>query len=126
MEFIRYNLNKRNSIRGMNVDDKGRFTTSLIHFSREELDALEDIFPKLKGMTYLQLQSLSKPIAELLLNDIEKAQKKDKELGTGKKFERQARFKRYGENLKKNLGLNNIQIPPPSDRDQTEGIISTP
>ena len=126
MEFIRYNLSKRNSIRGMNVDNKDRFTTSLIHFSQEELKALEDIFPKLKGMTYLQLQSLSKPIAELLLNDIEKAQKKDKELGTGKKFERQARFKRYGENLKKNLGLNNIQIPPPSDRDQTEGIISTP
>jgi len=126
MEFIRYNLNKRNSIRGMNVDGQGRFTTSLIHFTRQELDALESIFPKLKGMTYLQLQSLSKPIADLLLNDIEKAQKKDKELGTGKKFERQARLKRYGENLKKNLGLNNIQIPPSNDRDQTEGIISTP
>ena len=63
---------------------------------------------------------------EAFIDLFEKAQKKDKELGTGKKFEREARLKRYGENLKKNLGLNNIQIPPPNDRDQTEGIISTP
>ena len=69
-EMMRYKLQRSNSIRGMEFDNKGRYVTKLSHFNPEEIAAMNEIFPNLKNMTFSQLHNLSPAIAKLLLNDI--------------------------------------------------------
>ena len=69
-EMMRYQLQRSNSIRGMEFDDKGRYVTKLSHFNQEEIAAMNEIFPNLKTMTFSQLHNLSPAIAKLVLNEV--------------------------------------------------------
>ena len=70
LEIMRYNLQRSNSIRGMEFDDKGRYVTKLSHFNKDEIEAMNKIFPNLKNMSMNQLQNLSPEIAKLVLNEV--------------------------------------------------------
>ena len=74
-EVIRFKLNKMQSIRGMKVEG-GKFSTDLTHFSPDELEALNEIFPRLAIYKMSQLQNLAPQIANIILEDIEKESKK--------------------------------------------------
>lgn len=83
-ESIRFQLNQRNSIRGMKIEEGQLSVTDLTMFSEAEIEAMKEIFPRLANYKFLQLNMLSKPVADLLLTELEKAQKKDKEEGGNK------------------------------------------
>jgi len=70
LEMMRYTLQRSNSIRGMEFDDKGRYVTKLSHFNKDEIEAMNKIFPNLKNMTMNQLQNLSPEISKLVLNEV--------------------------------------------------------
>ena len=70
LEMMRYTLQRSNSIRGMEFDDKGRYVTKLSHFNKDEIEAMNKIFPNLKNMSMNQLQNLSPEISKLVLNEV--------------------------------------------------------
>ena len=80
-ESIRFQLNKRNSIRGMKIEEGQLQVTDMTVFSPTEIEAMKEIFPRLANYKFSQLNMLAKPIADIILTDLEKAQKKDAEEG---------------------------------------------
>ena len=72
IELMRYHLSRSNSIRGMEFDNKGRLVTKLSHFNKEEIEAMNVLFPKLKNMTFNQLHNLSPEISKLILKEVQK------------------------------------------------------
>tara|TARA_Y100000816_G_scaffold29993_1_gene19142 strand:+ start:1097 stop:3979 length:2883 start_codon:yes stop_codon:yes gene_type:complete len=83
-ESIRFQLNQRNSIRGMKIEEGQLSVTDLTMFSEAEIEAFNAVFPKLANYKFSQLNMLSKPVADLILTELEKAQKKDEEQKTNK------------------------------------------
>jgi len=83
-ESIRFQLNQRNSIRGMKIEEGQLSVTDLTMFSEAEIEAMKVVFPKLANYKFSQLNMLSKPVADLLLTELEKAQKLDEEQKTNK------------------------------------------
>jgi len=83
-EAIRFQLNQRNSIRGMKVEEGQLSVTDLTMFSEAEIEAMKEIFPRLANYKFSQLNMLSKPVADLILTELEKAQKLDEEQKTDK------------------------------------------
>ena len=83
-ENIRFQLNKRNSIRGMKIERGELSVTDLTVFSDAEIEAMKEIFPRLANYKFVHLNMLSKPVADLLLTEVEKAQKLDDEQGGNK------------------------------------------
>tara|TARA_B100001287_G_scaffold214707_1_gene183571 strand:+ start:6170 stop:8962 length:2793 start_codon:yes stop_codon:yes gene_type:complete len=79
MEAMRYKLNRSNSARGFSINKKGKTVSSLTEFSLEEQQALDSVFPQLKDMSSAQLHNLAPQIANVILTDLEKAQKKGPE-----------------------------------------------
>ena len=80
-ESIRFQLNKRNSIRGMKIEEGQLQVTDMTVFSPTEIEAMKEIFPRLANYKFSQLNMLAKPIADIILTELEKAQKKDAEEG---------------------------------------------
>jgi len=78
-EWVRYQLNKKNSIRGMKIVDGQLSITDLTVFSDAEVEAMKEIFPKLADYKFSHLNMLAKPIADLILTELEQAQKLDEE-----------------------------------------------
>ena len=74
---MRYHLSRSNSIRGMEFDNKGRLVTKLSHFNKEEIEAMNVLFPKLKNMTFNQLHNLSPEISKLILKEVQKFDMKE-------------------------------------------------
>ena len=61
---------------------------------------MKEIFPRLANYKFSQLNMLSKPVADLILTELEKAQKKDKEEGGNKNvkaFKKQQRKEKADE-----------------------------
>ena len=83
-ESIRFQLNQRNSIRGMKIEEGQLSVTDLTMFSETEIEAMKEIFPRLANYKFSQLNMLSKPVADLILTELEKAQKLDEEQKTNK------------------------------------------
>tara|TARA_Y100000289_G_scaffold24793_1_gene24231 strand:- start:3715 stop:6570 length:2856 start_codon:yes stop_codon:yes gene_type:complete len=83
-ESIRFQLNQRNAIRGMKVEEGQLSVTDLTMFSEAEIEAMKEVFPRLADYKFSQLNMLSKPVADLILTELEKAQKLDKEQKTNK------------------------------------------
>ena len=99
-ESIRFQLNQRNSIRGMKIEEGQLSVTDLTMFSETEIEAMKEIFPRLANYKFSQLNMLSKPVADLILTELEKAQKKDKEEGGNKNvkaFKKQQRKEKADE-----------------------------
>ena len=94
-ESMRFQLNKKNSIRGMKVEKGKLSVTDLTVFSKEEVDAMKEIFPRLADYKFTHLNMLSKPIADLVLTELEKAEKLDEEQKTDKNV------KAYKKNIQK-------------------------
>ena len=63
------------SIRGMKVEG-GKFSTDLTHFSPDELEALNEVFPRLATYKMSQLQNLAPQIANIVINEVAKETKK--------------------------------------------------
>ena len=61
IELMRYHLSRSNSIRGMELIIRVD-VTKLSHFNKEEIEAMNVLFPKLKNMTFNQLHNLSPEI----------------------------------------------------------------
>ena len=93
-ESMRFQLNKKNSIRGMKVEKGQLSVTDITVFSNEEIEAMKVVFPRLAEYKFTHLNMLAKPIADLVLTEVEKAQKLDKEQSTDKNM------KAYKENIK--------------------------
>ena len=83
-ESIRFQLNQRNSIRGMKIEEGQLSVTDLTMFNETEIEAMKEIFPRLANYKFSQLNMLSKPVADLILTELEKAQKLDEEQKTNK------------------------------------------
>lgn len=83
-ESIRFQLNQRNSVRGMKIEDGQLSVTDLTMFSETEIEAMKEVFPRLANYKFSQLNMLSKPVADLILTELEKAQKLDEEQKTDK------------------------------------------
>ena len=65
--------------------EKGKLSvTDLTVFSKEEIDAMKEIFPRLADYKFNHLNMMSKPISDLVLTELEKAQKLDEEQKTNK------------------------------------------
>jgi hypothetical protein len=69
-ENIRFQLNKRNSIRGMKIERGELSVTDLTVFSEAEIEAMKEIFPRLANYKFVHLNMLAKPVADLLLTEI--------------------------------------------------------
>ena len=95
-EIMRYNLSRGQAIRGMKVKS-GKLVTESAHFSKLENDALREIFPKLSQFSMLQLKNLSKEINNVILTELEKAQREGpqavKEFKEKQREERKQRIK---------------------------------
>lgn len=76
-ELARHNLSRMNSIRGMTIED-GAVVSKLTVLSPREQEALNELFPRLKQYTALQLQNLMPQIADVILTDVEKGIKQEK------------------------------------------------
>ena len=83
-EWVRHQLNTKNSIRGMKIVDGKLSITDLTVFSEAEVEAMKDIFPRLADYKFSHLNMLAKPIADIILTELEKAQKLDEEEGGDK------------------------------------------
>ena len=83
-ESMRFQLNKKNSIRGMKVEKGKLSVTDITVFSEPEIDAMKELFPRLADYKFTHLNMLSKPIADLILTELEKAEKLDEEQKTNK------------------------------------------
>ena len=83
-EWVRYQLNTKNSIRGMKIVDGKLSITDLTVFSEAEVEAMKEIFPRLADYKFSHLNMLSKPIADIILTKLEQAQKLDEEEGGDK------------------------------------------
>ena len=94
-ESIRFQLNRKQSIRGMKVEKGKLSVTDLTVFSNEEIDAMKEIFPRLADYKFTHLNMMSKPISDLVLTELEKAQKLDEEKKTDKNV------KAYKKNIQK-------------------------
>lgn len=83
-ESMRFQLNRKQSIRGMKVEKGKLSVTDLTVFSNEEIDAMKEIFPRLADYKFNHLNMMSKPISDLVLTKLEEAQKLDEEQKTNK------------------------------------------
>jgi hypothetical protein len=83
-ESMRFQLNRKQSIRGMKVEKGKLSVTDLTVFSNEEIDAMKEIFPRLADYKFNHLNMMSKPISDLILTKLEEAQKLDEEQKTDK------------------------------------------
>ena len=83
-ELARHNLSRMNSIRGMSVEG-GAVVSKLITLSPNEQEALNELFPRLKQYSALQLHSLMPQIAEVVLTEVQKTQKPKKQTGRFKR-----------------------------------------
>ena len=83
-EWVRHQLNTKNSIRGMKIVDGKLSITDLTVFSEAEVEAMKEIFPRLADYKFSHLNMLAKPIADIILTELEKAQKLDEEEGGDK------------------------------------------
>ena len=94
-ESMRFQLNRKQSIRGMKVEKGKLSVTDLTVFSNEEIDAMKEIFPRLADYKFSHLNMMSKPISDLVLTKLEEAQKLDEEKKTNKNV------KAYKKNIQK-------------------------
>ena len=83
-ESMRFQLNRKQSIRGMKVEKGKLSVTDLTVFSNEEIDAMKEIFPRLADYKFTHLNMMSKPISDLVLTKLEEAQQLDEEKKTNK------------------------------------------
>ena len=65
----------------MKIEEGQLQVTDMTVFSPTEIEAMKEIFPRLANYKFSQLNMLAKPIADIILTDLEKAQKKDAEEG---------------------------------------------
>ena len=96
-ESMRFQLNRKQSIRGMKVEKGKLSVTDITVFSKEEIDAMKEIFPRLADYKFNHLNMMSKPISDLVLTKLEEAQKLDEEQKTNKnvKAYKQAKKDKY-------------------------------
>ena len=94
-ESMRFQLNRKQSIRGMKVEKGKLSVTDLTVFSNDEIEAMKEIFPRLADYKFTHLNMMSKPISDLVLTKLEKAQQLDEEKKTNKNV------KAYKQNIQK-------------------------
>jgi len=83
-ELARHNLSRMNSIRGMSVEG-GAVVSKLLTLSPNEQEALNELFPRLKQYSALQLHNLMPQIANVVLTEVQKTQKPKKRTGRFKR-----------------------------------------
>ena len=83
-ELARHNLSRMNSIRGMSVEG-GSVVSKLLTLSPNEQEALNELFPRLKQYSALQLHNLMPQIANVVLTEVQKTQKPKKRTGRFKR-----------------------------------------
>jgi len=109
MEVMRYKLNRSNSARGFSINKKGKTVSSLTKFSLEEQQMLNAVFPQLKDMSSAQLQNLAPQIADVILTELEKAQKKGPE--AVKEFKEKQRKERIEKVKQKQIREGDVFTP---------------
>tara|TARA_R100000655_G_scaffold109406_1_gene163814 strand:- start:3684 stop:4532 length:849 start_codon:yes stop_codon:yes gene_type:complete len=112
MEVMRYKLNRSNSARGFSINKKGKTVSSLTEFSLEEQQALDSVFPQLKDMSSAQLHNLAPQIADVILTELEKAQKKGPEaVKEFKEKQREERKQRVKAETQKQIREGDVFTP---------------